>query len=362
MIEEREAHGRYKNLKDFMERLTSKEINKRTIENLIKAGALDSLGATRRQMMMVYACVLDEVNREKKENISGQMSLFDFFSEEEKKEYEIQYPDVGEFEQSQKLAFEKEVLGIYVSGHPLQDYMSSMEKQITARSTDFEPDEETGLAVVKDGRHYIVGGLISNVTVKLTKTNQNMAFVTLEDLYGTVEVILFPRDYQKYRDLLVMDTGVYVRGPGVSFGRDRQAGGGAGALHGPAPERGLDSGAGRRLFPGKTGESVSGHPAVSGDLPLVIYSRKEKAIKRLPAYENISDAPSALEELASLFGEKISSLLRRVLKNSRKRDNMTSEEPDRMAILTARLQVVSRQFDNWESDSARDGAGMKRGY
>ena len=212
MIEEREAHGRYKNLKDFMERLTSKEINKRTIENLIKAGALDSLGATRRQMMMVYACVLDEVNREKKENISGQMSLFDFFSEEEKKEYEIQYPDVGEFEQSQKLAFEKEVLGIYVSGHPLQDYMSSMEKQITARSTDFEPDEETGLAVVKDGRHYIVGGLISNVTVKLTKTNQNMAFVTLEDLYGTVEVILFPRDYQKYRDLLVMDTGVYVRG------------------------------------------------------------------------------------------------------------------------------------------------------
>ena len=203
MIEEREVHGKYRNLKDFMERLTSKEINKRTIENLIKAGALDSLGATRRQMMMVYAYVLDEVTREKKENITGQMSLFDFFSEEEKKEYEIQYPDVGEFEQSQKLAFEKEVLGIYVSGHPLQDYMASMEKQITAKTTDFEPDEESGLAVVRDGRNYIVGGLISNVTVKLTKTNQNMAFVTLEDLYGTVEVILFPRDYQKYRDLLV---------------------------------------------------------------------------------------------------------------------------------------------------------------
>ena len=224
MIEEREAHGKYKNLKDFMERLTSKEINKRTIENLIKAGALDSLGATRRQLMMVYAYVLDEVNREKKENITGQMSLFDFFSEEEKKEYEIQYPDVGEFEMSQKLAFEKEVLGIYVSGHPLQDYMASMEKQITAKTTDFEPDEESGLAVVKDGRNYIVGGLISNVTVKLTKTNQNMAFITLEDLYGTVEVILFPRDYQKYRDLLVMDTGVYVRGrASVSEEKDRKS-------------------------------------------------------------------------------------------------------------------------------------------
>ena len=124
-----------------MERLTSKEINKRTIENLIKAGALDSLGATRRQLMMVYADVLDEVNREKKENLRGRCPLFDFFSEEEKKEYEIQYPDVGGFEMSQKLAFEKEVLGIYVSGHPLQDYMASMEKQITAKTTDFEPDE-----------------------------------------------------------------------------------------------------------------------------------------------------------------------------------------------------------------------------
>ena len=201
MVTERSRGGKFKNLKDFMERLTSKEVNKRSIENLIKAGALDSLGATRRQLMMVYSYVLDEVNREKKENITGQMSLFDFFSEEEKKEYEIQYPDVGEYEMSQKLAFEKEVLGIYVSGHPLQAYMDSMEKQITAKSTDFEPDEESGMAVVKDGRTYIIGGLVSDVTVKLTKTNQNMAFVTLEDLYGTVEIILFPRDYQKYREL-----------------------------------------------------------------------------------------------------------------------------------------------------------------
>ena len=91
------------------------------------------------------------------------MSLFDFFSEEEKKEYEIQYPDVGEYEMSQKLAFEKEVLGIYVSGHPLQAYMDSMEKQITAKSTDFEPDEESGMAVVKDGRTYIIGGLVSQM-------------------------------------------------------------------------------------------------------------------------------------------------------------------------------------------------------
>ena len=319
MIEEREAHGRYKNLKDFMERLTSKEINKRTIENLIKAGALDSLGATRRQMMMVYACVLDEVNREKKENISGQMSLFDFFSEEEKKEYEIQYPDVGEFEQSQKLAFEKEVLGIYVSGHPLQDYMSSMEKQITARSTDFEPDEETGLAVVKDGRHYIVGGLISNVTVKLTKTNQNMAFVTLEDLYGTVEVILFPRDYQKYRDLLVMDTGVYVRGRASVSEETGKLVAELVLSMDQLPKEVWIQVPDVGCFQEKQESLYQVIRQFPGDLPLVIYSRKEKAIKRLPAYENISDAPSVLEEFATLFGEKNIKLVEKSIEKFQKK-------------------------------------------
>ena len=319
MIEEREAHGRYKNLKDFMERLTSKEINKRTIENLIKAGALDSLGATRRQMMMVYACVLDEVNREKKENISGQMSLFDFFSEEEKKEYEIQYPDVGEFEQSQKLAFEKEVLGIYVSGHPLQDYMSSMEKQITARSTDFEPDEETGLAVVKDGRHYIVGGLISNVTVKLTKTNQNMAFVTLEDLYGTVEVILFPRDYQKYRDLLVMDTGVYVRGRASVSEETGKLVAELVLSMDQLPKEVWIQVPDVGCFQEKQESLYQVIRQFPGELPLVIYSRKEKAIKRLPAYENISDAPSVLEELTLLFGEKNIKLVEKSIEKFQKK-------------------------------------------
>ena len=319
MIEEREAHGKYKNLKDFMERLTSKEINKRTIENLIKAGALDSLGATRRQLMMVYAYVLDEVNREKKENITGQMSLFDFFSEEEKKEYEIQYPDVGEFEQSQKLAFEKEVLGIYVSGHPLQDYMSSMEKQITARSTDFEPDEETGLAVVKDGRHYIVGGLISNVTVKLTKTNQNMAFVTLEDLYGTVEVILFPRDYQKYRDLLVMDTGVYVRGRASVSEETGKLVAELVLSMDQLPKEVWIQVPDVGCFQEKQESLYQVIRQFPGDLPLVIYSRKEKAIKRLPAYENISDAPSALEELASLFGEKNIKLVEKSIEKFQKK-------------------------------------------
>ena len=319
MIEEREAHGRYKNLKDFMERLTSKEINKRTIENLIKSGALDSLGATRRQLMMVYAYVLDEVTREKKENVTGQMSLFDFFSEEEKKEYEIQYPDVGEFEMAQKLAFEKEVLGIYVSGHPLQDYMASMEKQITAKSTDFEPDEESGLAVVKDGRNYIVGGLISNVTVKLTKTNQNMAFVTLEDLYGTVEVILFPRDYQKYRDLLVMDTGVYVRGrASVSEENGKLVAETVISMDAVPTEIWIQV-ENIGCFQEKRDMLYNVIRRAPGDREIIIYSREEKAVKRLPSYENISGEAPVLEELQNLFGEKNIKLVEKSIEKFQKK-------------------------------------------
>lgn len=319
MIEEREAHGRYKNLKDFMERLTSKEINKRTIENLIKSGALDSLGTTRRQLMMVYAYVLDEVTREKKENVTGQMSLFDFFSEEEKKEYEIQYPDVGEFEMAQKLAFEKEVLGIYVSGHPLQDYMASMEKQITAKSTDFEPDEESGLAVVKDGRNYIVGGLISNVTVKLTKTNQNMAFVTLEDLYGTVEVILFPRDYQKYRDLLVMDTGVYVRGrASVSEENGKLVAETVISMDAVPTEIWIQV-ENIGCFQEKRDMLYNIIRRAPGDREIIIYSREEKAVKRLPSYENISGEAPVLEELQNLFGEKNIKLVEKSIEKFQKK-------------------------------------------
>ena len=319
MIEEREAHGKYRNLKDFMERLTSKEINKRTIENLIKAGALDSLGATRRQMMMVYAYVLDEVTREKKENITGQMSLFDFFSEEEKKEYEIQYPDVGEFEQSQKLAFEKEVLGIYVSGHPLQDYMASMEKQITAKTTDFEPDEESGLAVVRDGRNYIVGGLISNVTVKLTKTNQNMAFVTLEDLYGTVEVILFPRDYQKYRDLLVMDTAVYVKGRASVSEENGKLMAEFVISMDQVPKEIWIQVQNIGYFQEKQNmlyDVIRQHP---GEREILIYSREEKAVKRLPSYENLSGDAEVLRELENIFGEKNIKLVEKSIEKFQKK-------------------------------------------
>ena len=212
IVREREAGGKYKSLMDLAERLTSKEVNKRTMENLIKSGAIDEFGYTRKQQMHTYGSILDQAGRQRKEAMTGQMSLLDFLGEEEKQDFEVRYPNVGEYSKEELLAYEKEVLGVYISGHPLEDYMKLMEKNTTASSLDFLLDEETGRTKARDGLTYTVGGMVSGKTVKLTKNNQNMAFITLEDLFGTVEVIVFPRDYTRYRSLLETDAKIFVRG------------------------------------------------------------------------------------------------------------------------------------------------------
>lgn len=212
IVSERETRGEYKSLQDFIERLSGKEVNKRTIESFIKSGALDSLGGTRKQFMMVYVRVLDSVNQEKKHAMAGQLSLFDLVSEEEKSAYEIHLPNVGEYDKEQLLAFEKEVLGIYVSGHPLDDYEALWRKNISAVTSDFMQDEETGAVKAEDGAYEVLGGMIAAKTVKYTRTNQTMAFITLEDLVGTVEIVIFPKVYERFRNLLEEDSKVFVRG------------------------------------------------------------------------------------------------------------------------------------------------------
>lgn len=212
IVAEREAGGKYTSLKDFATRLSGKEVNKRTVENFIKAGAMDSLPGTRRQKMAVYAAVLDNITQEKKKNLEGQMSLFDFASDDQKEKYEVRMPEVGEYDKEQLLAFEKEVLGIYISGHPLDDYRALWEKNITHTTLDFVLDEETGLAKVRDGQQVILGGMISGKTVKATRNNSMMAFITLEDLLGTTEVIIFPRDYENNKALLELDSKVFIYG------------------------------------------------------------------------------------------------------------------------------------------------------
>ena len=212
IVEEREKNGRYKDLKDFISRLSNKEVNKRTIESFIKSGALDSFDANRRQMMMVYVQVIDQVNQEKKSAMTGQMSLLDFLGEEEKKDFDISYPKVAEYDKEEMLAYEKEVLGIYVSGHPLEDYQELMSRNIDATTHDFLPDPESGETVAKDQIYYTMGGMISAKTVKMTKSNQNMAFITLEDLLGTIEVVVFPKMYEQYRQYLEQDEKIFVYG------------------------------------------------------------------------------------------------------------------------------------------------------
>ena len=212
LLEERAANGSYKTLQSFLERVSSREVNKRAVENLIKAGACDGLDGNRQQMMNIYAIVMDNLANEKKKSMSGQMTLFDFAAEEDKADYEIKLPNLPEYDKEIRLGFEKEVLGIYLSGHPLEDYEEKWRKNISATTADFALDEETNEVKVKDNEVVMVGGMITEKTIKYTKNNKTMAFITLEDLLGTVEVIIFPKDYDKYHHLLNEDEKVFIRG------------------------------------------------------------------------------------------------------------------------------------------------------
>ncbi len=223
IVSERESGGRYRSLKDFCMRLSGgKALNKRTMESFIKAGALDSLPGTRRQKMSIYISVMDGVNQERKNTVSGQMSLFDFAAPEEQEELDIAMPDVGEFDKEMILSFEKEVLGVYISGHPLEEYEELLRQNVTRTTADFAPAGDNGMPRVRDQEKAVIGGMIIARAVKTTRTNNLMAFITVEDMYGTVEVIVFPKDYEKNRLLLEEDRKVFIQGR-VTVEEDRPA-------------------------------------------------------------------------------------------------------------------------------------------
>ena len=212
IVEERSAHGNYQSLKDFIERTQESDVNKRAIENFIKAGAFDSFGATRKQHMSVYAQILEGLAHSKRGITAGQMSLLDIVSDEQKEELEVKMPNVGEYEKELLLSFEKEVLGFYVSGHPMQEYQSLWEKHISAKTSDFYLDEETGASHIQDGKTVKIGGMIADKKIKYTKNDKIMAFLTLEDLVGSVEVIVFPNAYEKFSSKLMEDNKVFIEG------------------------------------------------------------------------------------------------------------------------------------------------------
>ncbi len=220
IILERNTNGPFEDLKDFISRMSGKEANKRIIENMIMAGAFDGFGPNRRQMMVTYPDILNQVMDDKKQNAAGQMSLLDFMGEEEKTAFDVKYPDVPEFSKDILLSNEKEVLGFYVSGHPLDDVRDILEKETNITSADFMIDEDTQESVAKDGAIYSFGGMIETITNKITKNGENMAFITLEDLFGTSEVIVFPKTYEKYRHLLEKNEAVIVKGRAQVSERD----------------------------------------------------------------------------------------------------------------------------------------------
>lgn len=317
MLEERRTFGPYKNLEDFITRVSSKEgLNKRTIENLIKAGALDTLGVTRKQFMSIYIQIMDHVNQEKKYSMSGQMSLFDLVGEEEKADFQIRMPDVGEYSKENKLAFEKEVLGVYISGHPLEEHEERWRRMISATTADFQFDEELNRTKVHDGEKSVVGGMIVDKTVKYTKTNQVMAFLTLEDLLGTVEVVIFPRDYEKNRQWLEINEKVFISGrvseedekaskliceKVIPFERTKREL----WIQFPDKETFLDE-----------EQIVYGYLADSeGEDEVIIYCAKERAVKRLPKNRNIQINEQVLSRLMNHFGESRVKVVEKAIEN-----------------------------------------------
>ncbi len=222
VVAERDARGPYQNLGDFVTRVTDRDMNKRVVEHFIKAGAMDSLGGTRKQLLSVYLQVIDGIQQNRKNNLAGQLSLFDIAGEEEKVDYQVSLPDVGEYSKEMKLAFEKEVLGIYISGHPLEEYRDTWKKNITNTTADFALDEETGEPRVADGAKVTIGGMITEKKIKYTKNEKVMAFLQVEDLVGSVEVIVFPRDYEKYGNAVMEDSKVFIKGR-VSVEEDKDA-------------------------------------------------------------------------------------------------------------------------------------------
>lgn len=304
IVSERKERGRFKDLKDFITRLSGKEVNKRTIESFIKSGALDSLGGTRRQLMMIYVQILDQISQDKKNSMPGQFTLFDMVSEDEKEQYEVKLPEVGEYDKETMLAFEKEVMGIYISGHPMEEYEEVWKKNVTAFTSDFVLDEETNAIKAEDGKTVVIGGMITSKTIKHTKNDKIMAFITIEDLVGNVEVVIFPRDYERNSSNIVEDNKVFIRGK-VNAEEDRA---GKVICEKIIPFDSLDKEvwikfANKELFQAEEEKLYEMIKESDGNDSIVIYVEDIKAIKRLSKSKNIKAEKGLISDLAIYFGK-----------------------------------------------------------
>lgn len=305
VVVERNENGPYQSLRDFATRLSGKEVNKRTVESFIKAGVFQSIHPNRRQLMMCYIQILDEVAEEKKKSLTGQMSLFDLVSEEVRQKYETTLPDVDEYSKEQLLAFEKEVLGVYISGHPLEEYIGKINKNVTAYANEFVIDEEIDRPKVRDGDTKVIGGMITSKTIKNTRNNSMMAFITLEDLFGVVEVIIFPRDYEKYKNVLEIDNKVFIRGK-VTVEEEKPA-----KLicqnmiiFDSIPRELWVKFKNKDEFMDKEQSFYNFISDYEGNDEVIVYCEQDRVIKRLPRNRNVKLDEELLERLRAEYSER----------------------------------------------------------
>ncbi len=302
---ERDANGEFVSFTDFINRMAGSEVNKRTVEAFIKAGVFDSFGGNRRQYMEVYEGMLENAVRAKKDSIAGQMSLFDMMDEEDGKDpREDNLPEADEFPEEIKLAYEKEVLGIYLTGHPLMEYTGLIRKHTDAMSTDFALNAETNTIGVSEGKKVTIGGMISTVRKRQTKNGDTMAVLMLEDMLGTVECIAWPRIYSKYSELLTEDSKVLLKGR-VKADDEKD-----GQLM--IDEVTAFKDVGRDLYirftdmedyKKKTPELNQIISTSEGRDRIIIYLDHEKKQKILPSAQNVQGDEELLDTLKTAFGE-----------------------------------------------------------
>ena len=219
IVEARDSKGKFESITDFINKIDLSAINKRAVESLIKAGALDDFKIFRSKLLAVHEKLMDSMASERKRNIDGQISLFGLTEDEDFKATEVMYPNIKEFAKNNLLAMEKEMTGLYLSGHPLDEYAKSL-KVITSTTIqkiyDCKEAHNEGIDheeySIHDEDKVVVGGIITEVTQKVTRNNQIMAFIKIEDLSATIEVIVFPKTLDRVRNLIAADAFVIIKG------------------------------------------------------------------------------------------------------------------------------------------------------
>ena len=219
IVEARDSKGKFESITDFINKIDLSAINKRAVESLIKAGALDDFKIFRSKLLAVHEKLMDSMASERKRNIDGQISLFGLTEDEDFKATEVMYPNIKEFAKNNLLAMEKEMTGLYLSGHPLDEYAKSL-KVMTSTTIqkiyDCKEAHNEGIDheeySIHDEDKVVVGGIITEVTQKVTRNNQIMAFIKIEDLSATIEVIVFPKTLDRVRNLIAADAFVIIKG------------------------------------------------------------------------------------------------------------------------------------------------------